>query len=64
MTQVLEEHRFTRGRVIVQGKRASRGEAKKADYILFYKPDLPLVVIEAKDNNHSVGAGMQQALLL
>lgn len=35
---------------------------KKADYILFYKSNLPLAVVEAKDNNHSVGAGMQQAL--
>ena len=39
-----------------------RGEAKKADYILYYKPGIPLAVIEAKDNNHSVGDGMQQAL--
>lgn len=62
MTQVLEEHYFTRGRVIVRGKTTTRGEAKKADYILFYKPSIPLAVIEAKDNNHSVGAGMQQAL--
>lgn len=62
MTQVLEEHYFTRGRVIVRGKTTTRGEAKKADYILFYKPNIPLAVVEAKDNNHSVGAGMQQAL--
>jgi type I restriction enzyme, R subunit len=62
MTQVLEEHYFTRGRVIVRGRTTSRGEAKKADYILFYKPNLPLAVVEAKDNHHSVGAGMQQAL--
>ncbi len=62
MTQMLEEHYFTSGRVIVQGKKHSRGTAKKADYILFYKPNIPIAVIEAKDNNHSVGAGMQQAL--
>lgn len=62
MTQLLEEHYFTKGRVIVRGKTVSRGEAKKADYILLYKPNLPLAIIEAKDNNHSVGAGMQQAL--
>lgn len=61
-TQILEERYFTRGRVIVRGKVAQRGEAKKADYILFYKPNIPLAVIEAKDNNHSVGDGMQQAL--
>ena len=62
MTQILEEHYFTKGRVIVRGKTVSRGAAKKADYILFYKPNIPIAVIEAKDNNHAVGAGMQQAL--
>jgi type I restriction enzyme R subunit len=62
MTQVLEEHSFTKGRVIVRGKMTSRGKVRKADYILFYKPNLPLAVVEAKDNNHTVGAGMQQAL--
>lgn len=62
MTQVLEEHYFTRGRVIVRGKTTTRGEAKKADYILFYKPNIPLAVVEAKDNTHAVGSGMQQAL--
>ena len=62
MTQVLEEHYFTKGRVIVRGKTVSRGEAKKADYILFYKPNIPLAVVEAKDNTHGVGGGMQQAL--
>jgi type I restriction enzyme R subunit len=62
MSQVLEERYFTKGRVIVRGKMTSRGKARKADYILFYKPNLPLAVVEAKDNNHTVGAGMQQAL--
>jgi type I restriction enzyme, R subunit len=62
MTQIREEAYFTKGRVIVRGKTVQRGEAKKADYLLYYKPNLPIAVIEAKDNNHSVGAGMQQAL--
>jgi len=62
MTQLREEVYFTKGRVIVRGKTVKRGEAKKADYLLFYKPGFPIAVIEAKDNNHSVGAGMQQAL--
>ncbi|MDW8332500.1 MAG: DEAD/DEAH box helicase family protein, partial [Cyclobacteriaceae bacterium] len=35
---------------------------KRADYILYYKPNIPVAIIEAKDNNHSVGAGIQQAL--
>jgi type I restriction enzyme, R subunit len=62
MTQVREEAYFTKGRVIVRGKTVRRGEAKKADYLLYYKPNLPIAVIEGKDNNHGVGDGMQQAL--
>ncbi len=62
MTQIREEHYFTKGRVIVRGKTVKRGEAMKADYLLSYKPNLPLAVLEAKDNNHSVSDGMQQAL--
>lgn len=62
MTQLREEYPLTEGRVIVRGKTAERGKAKKADYVLFYKPGIPLAVIEAKDNNHAVGDGMQQAL--
>ncbi|HKR65951.1 MAG TPA: DEAD/DEAH box helicase family protein [Thermoanaerobaculia bacterium] len=62
MTQVLEERYFTNGRVIVRGKMTSRGKARKADYVLFYRPNLPLAIVEAKDNNHTVGSGMQQAL--
>jgi type I restriction enzyme R subunit len=62
MTQIREEVTFTDGRVIVRGQSTSRATKKQADYLLFYKPDLPLAVVEAKDNNQSVGAGMQQAL--
>lgn len=62
MTQIREEAYFTKGNVIVRGQVVKRGIAKKADYILYYKPNLPLAVVEAKDNNHSIGAGMQQAL--
>src|SRR4051794_17887008 len=60
--QVREEVSFTKGRIIVRGKLVSRGQAKRADYILYYKPNIPLAVIEAKDNSCSVGDGMQQAL--
>jgi type I restriction enzyme, R subunit len=62
ITQVREEVGFTKGRIIVRGKLVSRGKAKRADYVLYYKPNLPLAIIEAKDNSHSMGAGMQQAL--
>lgn len=58
MTQVREEAYFTKGRVIVRGKIVKRGEARKADYLLYYKPNFLLAVVEAKDNNHSLGDGM------
>ena len=60
--QIREEVGFTKGRIIVRGKLVTRGKAKRADYVLYYKPNIPLALIEAKDNNHSVGDGMQQAL--
>ena len=61
-TQVREEVGFTDGRIYVRGKLHTRGAQKRADYILYYKPNIPIAVIEAKDNNHTVGAGIQQAL--
>jgi type I restriction enzyme R subunit len=61
-SQIREEVSFTKGRIIVRGKLHSRGEQKRADYILYYKSNVPIAVIEAKDNTHSVGSGMQQAL--
>lgn len=62
MRQIREEVSLTRGRIIVRGKLVARGHAKRADYVLYYKPNIPLAVIEAKDNKHSAGDGMQQAL--
>jgi type I restriction enzyme, R subunit len=61
-TQIREEVGFTKGRIIVRGKMVSRGEGKRADYILSVKPNIPIALIEAKDNRHAIGAGMQQAL--
>jgi len=60
--QIREEYSFTKGRIIVRGKVVTRGKASRADYLLFYKPNIPIAVIEAKDNTHTVGAGLQQAL--
>lgn len=60
--QLREEVTFTDGRIYVQGKITARGKKKRADYILYYKPNIPIAVIEAKDNHHSIGAGIQQAL--
>lgn len=61
-TQVREEVSFTKGRVIVRGKLHSRGDARRADFVLYHQPNVPIAVIEAKDNRHAVGSGMQQAL--
>jgi len=61
--QVREEVFFTDGRIFVKGNKTIRGKRKRADFILYLKPNIPIAVIEAKDNNHSVGAGLQQALL-
>lgn len=60
--QIREEVAFTKGRFIVLRKLVTRGKVKRADYILYYKPNIPIAIIEANDNNHSVGDGMQQAL--
>ena len=46
----------------MRGKLVGRGKGKRADYILYYKPNIPIAVIEAKDNTHAMGDGMQQAL--
>tara|TARA_B100001750_G_scaffold96555_1_gene76309 strand:+ start:151 stop:348 length:198 start_codon:yes stop_codon:yes gene_type:complete len=46
--QVREQVTFTDGRVKVRGQRYSRGKRKRADYILYYKPNIPIAVIEAK----------------
>ncbi len=61
-SQIKMEYNFTDGRVIVRGNVTARGKRKKADYLLYYKSNMPLAIVEAKDNNHSVGAGMQQAI--
>jgi len=61
-TQVREEVSFTDGRIYVKGNLSTRGKRKRADYILYYKPNIPIAIIEAKDNKHSVRAGIQQGI--
>ena len=62
VTQIREEFALTKGRVLVRGQLHTRAKNKRADYVLFYKPNIPIAIIEAKDNNHSLGDGMQQGL--
>lgn len=61
-TQFLQEVSFTAGKIYVRGKLHSRGKAKRADYILYYKPNIPIAIIEAKDNKHTIRAGLQQGI--
>lgn len=62
--QIYREYTLRPGRVVVRGHSASRDKKSvlRADYVLFYKLNIPLVVIEAKDNNYAMGAGMPQAI--
>ena len=60
--QIRMEFSITAGKIVVRGNTAKRLPKKKADYVLFYKENLPLAIVEAKDNSHRVGDGMQQAL--
>ena len=60
-TQIREQWTFTSGRIMVNGKTISRGEKKRADFILYYKNNFPLAIVEAKDNTHSAGSGLEQA---
>jgi len=60
--QLRREVHFTKGQIHVRGKMTVRGKSNFADYILYYKPNIPLAIVEAKDNNHAVGDGMSQAL--
>ena len=62
LDQIREEYTFTDGRVIVRGNLTSRGKRKRADYLLSYKPNLPLAIVEAKDMNHTIRSGLQQAI--
>lgn len=62
MSQMREEYSITAGRIIARGRVCKREKPLKADYVLFYKPNKPIAIVEAKDNNHSVSDGMQQAL--
>ena len=62
MKQIRTEYTFTDGQVIVRGNITVRGKRKRADYLLSYKSNLPLAVVEAKDNKHNLGDGIQQAI--
>jgi len=60
-SHITMETKITDGRINLQGNKVSRDKPKKADYILYINAGNPIAVVEAKDNNHSVSFGLQQA---
>ncbi|OAI20829.1 restriction endonuclease [Methylomonas lenta] len=61
-SQIRQEVTFTAGRIIVRGRLHTRGVKRRADYVLYRQKNQPIAIIEAKDNHHAIGDGMQQAL--
>jgi len=53
-TRIREDVSFTDGRIYVKGNLSTRGKRKRADYILYYKPNIPIAIIEAKDNKPDI----------
>ena len=56
------ETQITDGQYNLRGNIASRGPAKRADYLLYINANNPIAVVEAKDNNRSISHGLQQAM--
>jgi type I restriction enzyme R subunit len=53
---------FTDGRINLKGNMVSRGKPKFADYVLYLNTGKPIAIVEAKDNNHTISHGLQQAI--
>lgn len=58
--KITMETQITDGRVVLKGTKPFRDKPKRADYVLYWRRDYPLAVVEAKDNTHSVSFGLQQ----
>ena len=61
-SQIRMEYAFTDGEMQIRGTKSVRGKQKRADYVLFYKPNIPLAIIEAKDDSHAIGDGLSQGI--
>ncbi|KUJ77079.1 hypothetical protein [Ruegeria profundi] len=62
-THISKEKALTDGPTIVRGRLVARGKQKRAYYVLYLKPNIPITVVEVKGNKHAIGEGMQQALI-
>ena len=60
--RITMEYPITAGQIVLQGDSHQKLQPQKADYLLRYSESLPIAVVEAKDEDHAVGAGLQQAM--
>lgn len=60
--KITMETQVTDGKISLKGNLAVREKGKRADYLLYLSPNNPIAVIEAKDNNHQISEGLQQAM--
>ena len=60
--KITMETQVTDGKISLKGNLAVRENGKRADYLLYLSPNNPIAVIEAKDNNHQISEGLQQAM--
>lgn len=60
--KITMETQITDGKVNLRGNMVVRSKPKKADYVLYINKNKPIAIVEAKDNNHSVSYGLQQAM--
>lgn len=56
------ETKITDGRINLKGNIVAREKPKRADYVLYLSANNPIAIVEAKDNNHTVSHGLQQAM--
>lgn len=62
LDHITMETKVTDGKINLRGNLVARSAPKKADYLLYYNANNPIAVVEAKDNNHSISFGLQQAM--
>jgi Type I restriction enzyme R protein N terminus (HSDR_N). len=62
LDHITMETKITEGKINLKGNFVFREKPKKADYILYINPNKPIAIVEAKDNNHTVSYGLQQAM--
>ena len=60
--RITMETQITDGKINLRGNLVSRAQPKRADYVLYINANNPIAIVEAKDNQHAVADGLQQAM--